>query len=104
MFGVTTLSKRDELLEMKRRKRRRLMLERSPSPPAVQSKRKTPSPPQPPLTTRFTPEEMDNTAELEDKKHFLGIFSLNHISVEERKGTIPKHSNLALYSCTIQYL
>lgn len=85
LFGLTTLSKRDEHLEMKRRKRRRLMLERSPSPPAVQSKWKTPSPPQPPLPTRFTPEEMDNTAELEDKKHFLSMFNLNHISVEERK-------------------
>ncbi|XP_057185774.1 genetic suppressor element 1 isoform X2 [Triplophysa rosa] len=85
IFGVTTLSKRDELLEIKRRKRRRLMLERSPSPPAGQNKRKSPSPPQPPLTTRFTPEEMDNTSELEDKKHFLSMFSLNHISVEERK-------------------
>nr|XP_055048232.1 genetic suppressor element 1 isoform X1 [Misgurnus anguillicaudatus] len=84
-FGLATLSKRDELLEKKRKRRRRLMQERSPSPPLVQNKRKTPSPPQPPLTTRFTPEEMDNTAELEDKKQFLSMFSLNHISVEERR-------------------
>ncbi|KAK7117861.1 hypothetical protein R3I94_023170 [Phoxinus phoxinus] len=82
MFGLTTLSKRDELLEMKRRKRRRMMQERNPSPSAVQSKRKTPSPP---LTTRFTPEEMDRTAELDDKKHFLGMFHLNHVSLDERR-------------------
>ncbi|XP_039503729.1 genetic suppressor element 1-like [Pimephales promelas] len=82
LFGLTTLSKRDELLEMKRRKRRRMMQERMPSPSAVQSKRKTPSPP---LTTRFTPEEMDRTAELDDKKHFLSMFHLNHVSVDERR-------------------
>ncbi|XP_051740175.1 genetic suppressor element 1 [Ctenopharyngodon idella] len=84
LFGLTTLSKRDELLEMKRRKRRRMMQERIPSP-SVQSKRKTPSPPQPPLTTRFTPEEMDRTAELDDKKHFLSMFDLNHVSLDERR-------------------
>ncbi|XP_067291866.1 genetic suppressor element 1 isoform X2 [Pseudorasbora parva] len=85
LFGLSTLSKRDELVEMKRRKRRRMLQERNPSPSAMQSKRKTPSPPQPPLTTRFTPEEMDRTAELDDKKHFLSMFSLNHVSLDERR-------------------
>ncbi|KAL1247752.1 hypothetical protein QQF64_023128, partial [Cirrhinus molitorella] len=84
-FGLTTLSKRDELLEMKRRKRRLMLQERAPSPSAVPSKRKTPSPPHPPLSTRFTPEEMDRTEELDDKKHFLSMFSLNHVSLEERQ-------------------
>ncbi|KTG06872.1 hypothetical protein cypCar_00042575 [Cyprinus carpio] len=81
LFGLTTLSKRDELLEMKRRKRRRMLQERVPSPSAVPNKRKTPSPPHPPLSTRFTPEEMDRTEELDDKKHFLSIFSLSHVTV-----------------------
>ncbi|XP_052452855.1 genetic suppressor element 1 isoform X1 [Carassius gibelio] len=85
LFGLTTLSKRDELLEMKRRKRRRMLQERAPSPSAVPNKRKTPSPPHPPLSTRFTPEEMDRTEELDDKKHFLSIFSLSHVSQEERQ-------------------
>uniref|UniRef100_A0A8C1BIQ1 Gse1 coiled-coil protein a n=1 Tax=Cyprinus carpio carpio TaxID=630221 RepID=A0A8C1BIQ1_CYPCA len=85
LFGLTTLSKRDELLEMKRRKRRRMLQERVPSPSAVPNKRKTPSPPHPPLSTRFTPEEMDRTEELDDKKHFLSIFSLSHVSQEERQ-------------------
>ncbi|XP_051547700.1 genetic suppressor element 1-like isoform X1 [Myxocyprinus asiaticus] len=84
LFGLSTLSKCDELLEMKRKKRKQMMQERVPSPTTVQNKRKTP-PPQSPLTTRYTPEEMDNTAELEDKKHFLSIFSLDHVSLEKRK-------------------
>ncbi|XP_016141079.1 genetic suppressor element 1-like [Sinocyclocheilus grahami] len=85
LFGLTTLSKRDELLEMKRRKRRRMLQERVPSPSAVPSKRKTPSPPHPPLSTHFTPEEMDRTDELDDKKHFLSMFDLSHVSLEERQ-------------------
>uniref|UniRef100_A0A673IF58 Genetic suppressor element 1-like n=1 Tax=Sinocyclocheilus rhinocerous TaxID=307959 RepID=A0A673IF58_9TELE len=85
LFGLTTLSKRDELLEMKRRKRRRMLQERVPSPSAVPSKRKTPSPPHPPLSTHFTPEEMDRTDELDDKKHFLSMFDLSHVSQEERQ-------------------
>ncbi|XP_051975182.1 genetic suppressor element 1-like [Xyrauchen texanus] len=85
LFGLSTLYKRNEMLEMKRRKRRRMMMQdRVPSPPTVQNKRKT-LPPQPPLTTCYTPEEMDNTAELEDKKHFLSIFNLDHVSLKERK-------------------
>uniref|UniRef100_A0A671N2K9 Genetic suppressor element 1-like n=1 Tax=Sinocyclocheilus anshuiensis TaxID=1608454 RepID=A0A671N2K9_9TELE len=85
LFGLTTLSKRDELLEMKRRKRRRMLQERVPSPSAMPSKRKTPSPPHPPLSTHFTPEEMDRTDELDDKKHFLSMFDLSHVSLEERQ-------------------
>uniref|UniRef100_A0A673HWR9 Genetic suppressor element 1-like n=1 Tax=Sinocyclocheilus rhinocerous TaxID=307959 RepID=A0A673HWR9_9TELE len=85
LFGLTTLSKRDELLEMKKRKRRMMLQERVPSPSAVPNKRKTPSSPHPPLSTRFTPEEMDRTEELDDKKHFLSIFSLSHVSQEERQ-------------------
>uniref|UniRef100_A0A671QU23 Genetic suppressor element 1-like n=1 Tax=Sinocyclocheilus anshuiensis TaxID=1608454 RepID=A0A671QU23_9TELE len=85
LFGLTTLSKRDELLEMKKRKRRMMLQERVPSPSVVPNKRKTPSPPHPPLSTCFTPEEMDRTEELDDKKHFLSIFSLSHVSQEERQ-------------------
>uniref|UniRef100_A0A672S1G4 Genetic suppressor element 1-like n=1 Tax=Sinocyclocheilus grahami TaxID=75366 RepID=A0A672S1G4_SINGR len=85
LFGLTTLSKRDKLLEMKKRKRRMMLQERVPSPSAVPNKRKTLSPPHPPLCTRFTPEEMDRTEELDDKKHFLSIFSLSHVSKEERQ-------------------
>lgn len=59
-----------------------MLRERSPSPPAVASKRLPP-----PLSTRFTPEEMDNSPELEAKKRFLTMFSLNHLSTQQRKGT-----------------
>eukprot|EP00063_Salmo_salar_P007530 XP_013982365.1 PREDICTED: genetic suppressor element 1-like [Salmo salar] len=60
-----------------------MLRERSPSPPAVLSKR-TPPPPAP-LSTHFTPEEMDRAPELEDKKRFLTMFSLSHVSVQQRR-------------------
>ncbi|XP_055029391.2 genetic suppressor element 1 isoform X1 [Misgurnus anguillicaudatus] len=81
MFGLTTLARREELMEVKRRKRRRMLRERSPSPPAIQNKR----PISAPLSTRFTPEDMNNSSELEDKKRFLTSFSLNHITQQQRK-------------------
>ncbi|KAL1007338.1 hypothetical protein UPYG_G00085210 [Umbra pygmaea] len=83
VFGLTTKSRRDQLVQQKRRKRRRMLRERSPSPPAVQSKR-TP-PPAAPLRTRFTPEEMDRAPELEDKKRFLTMFSLSHVTIQQRR-------------------
>ncbi|XP_077104287.1 genetic suppressor element 1 isoform X3 [Siphateles boraxobius] len=81
MFDLTTLARREEMIEVKRRKRRRMLRERSPSPPAVQSKRPSPAP----LITRFTPEDMNKSPELEDKKRFLTIFSLNHITQQQRR-------------------
>ncbi|XP_026859040.2 genetic suppressor element 1-like isoform X1 [Electrophorus electricus] len=84
VFGLTTLSQRDKLLERKRRKRRRMMKERSPSPGPAQGKRQTPWTAARPLTTRYSPEEMDRGPELEDKKHFLNMFNLNHVSTEQR--------------------
>lgn len=83
LFGLTTVGRRDELVKQKRRKRRRMLRERSPSPPASQSKR-TPPPPQ--LSTRFTPEEMDRAPELEDKKRFLTMFRLSHVTIQQRRG------------------
>lgn len=61
-----------------------MLRERSPSPPASQSKRTPPPPPH--LSTRFTPEEMDRAPELEDKKRFLTMFRLSHVTVQQRKG------------------
>lgn len=82
VFGLTTMGRRDELVQQKRRKRRRMLREHSPSPPASQSKRTPP----PQLSTRFTPEEMDQAPELEDKKRFLTMFRLSHVTVQQRKG------------------
>ncbi|TRY95340.1 hypothetical protein DNTS_034099, partial [Danionella cerebrum] len=79
LCGLTTLRKRDEVLEMKRRKRRRMLRERSPSPVG---KRRSLSPA---LSTRFTAEEMNRCPRLNDKKHFLSFFSLSHVSHEERR-------------------
>lgn len=94
MFDLTTLARREEMVEGKRRKRRRMLRERSPSPPAVQSKRPSPAP----LITRFTPEDMNKSPELEDKKRFLTIFSLNHITQQQRRGT---HATACSYWCCI---
>ena len=83
-FSLTTVGRRDELVQQKRRKRRRMLRERSPSPPALHSKRTPPPPPQ--LSTRFTPEEMDRAPELEDKKRFLTMFRLSHVTIQQRRG------------------
>lgn len=83
VVGLTTVSRRDDLVQQKRRKRRRMLRERSPSPPVSQSKR---TPPLPQLNTRFTPEEMDQAPELEDKKRFLTMFRLSHVTAQQRKG------------------
>ncbi|XP_026110594.1 genetic suppressor element 1-like, partial [Carassius auratus] len=81
MFDLTTLARREEMMEVKRRKRRRMLRERSRSPPGVQTKQTTPAP----LITHFTPEDMNNSPELEEKKRFLTIFSLNHVTQQQRK-------------------
>ncbi|XP_010776752.1 genetic suppressor element 1-like [Notothenia coriiceps] len=83
VFGLTTVGRRDELVQQKRRKRRRRLRERSPSPSCSQPKR-TP-PPAPQLSTRFTPEDMNRAPELEDKKRFLTTFSLSHVTVQQRR-------------------
>lgn len=60
-----------------------MLRERSPSPPVSHSKR---TPPLLQLNTRFTPEEMDQAPELEDKKRFLTMFRLSHVTAQQRKG------------------
>lgn len=82
---MTTQQQKEELLTQKRRKRRRMLRERSPSPPTVQSKRQTPSP-RLALSTRYSPDEMNSSPNFEEKKKFLTIFSLAHVSAEKRKG------------------
>lgn len=88
MCGLTTLAHRNELLAQKRRKRRRMMRERSLSPPAVQGKRKASSPSTPtiPLSTPYSAEQMDCTPKLEEKKDFLLMFNLSHVSPQQRRG------------------
>ena len=72
-------------MTQKRRKRRRMLRERSPSPPTVQNKRQTPSP-RLALSTRYSPDDMNNSPNFEEKKKFLTIFNLTHVSAEKRKG------------------
>ncbi|CAF88603.1 unnamed protein product, partial [Tetraodon nigroviridis] len=85
--GLTTLAHRDHLLARKRWRRRRLMRERSPAPPPAHGKRKSPSPPAAPapLTTPYTAEQMDSVPEVEEKKDFLLMFHLSHVSPQQRR-------------------
>ncbi|XP_073410996.1 genetic suppressor element 1 isoform X2 [Dendrobates tinctorius] len=83
IFGLATQKEKERILQQKRRKRRRMLRERSPSPP-IQSKRQTPSP-HSPLSTRFSPDELNNSPNLEEKKKFLTFFDLSHVSVEQRR-------------------
>ncbi|XP_029009690.1 genetic suppressor element 1-like isoform X2 [Betta splendens] len=86
LCGLTTAAHRDELLVQKRRKRRRMMRERSPSPAATRGKRKAPSPtPTAPLSTPYSAEQMDSAPELEEKKGFLHMFHLSHVSPQQRR-------------------
>lgn len=62
-----------------------MLRERSPSPPSVQNKRQTPSP-RFVLSTRYSPDEMNNSPNFEEKKRFLTTFNLTHITAEKRKG------------------
>uniref|UniRef100_A0A3B4A4S2 Genetic suppressor element-like domain-containing protein n=1 Tax=Periophthalmus magnuspinnatus TaxID=409849 RepID=A0A3B4A4S2_9GOBI len=82
MCGLTTLSNRDEILAQKRRKRRRMLRERSPSPPVSQVKKKA----CPSLRTPYTADQMNRTPELGEKKDFLSMFSLSHVSPAQRRG------------------
>ncbi|XP_061896970.1 genetic suppressor element 1-like isoform X2 [Entelurus aequoreus] len=80
--GLVPLARCDEILQRKKRKRRRMLRERSPSPPAVQGKKKA-SPA--PLTTPYTAEQMDGAPELPEKKDFLRMFKLSHVSPKQRR-------------------
>lgn len=64
------------------------MRERSPSPPAVQGKKKAPSTSTSttPLTTPYTAEQMDSAPKLQEKKDFLLMFNLSHVSPQQRRG------------------
>ncbi|XP_031513904.1 genetic suppressor element 1 isoform X2 [Papio anubis] len=93
LFGLTTQQQKEELVAQKRRKRRRMLRERSPSPPTIQSKRQTPSP-RLALSTRYSPDEMNNSPNFEEKKKFLTIFNLTHISAEKRKEPATQQASL----------
>ncbi|KAM9854688.1 genetic suppressor element 1-like [Aulostomus maculatus] len=84
VFDLGTRAHRDKLLARKRRKRRRMMRERSPSPLAAQGKKKAVTPTAP-LSTPYTAEQMDSTHQLQEKKDFLHMFKLSHVSPQQRR-------------------
>lgn len=71
-----------------------MLRERSPSPPTARSKRRTPSP-RLALSTRYSPDDMNSSPNFEEKKKFLTIFNLTHISAEKRKGEARPRGGLA---------
>ncbi|KAG7281886.1 hypothetical protein CRUP_031135 [Coryphaenoides rupestris] len=87
VLGLTTQRHRLQILERKRRKRRRMMRERSPPLPpppstAGQGKKKGISAA---LTTPYTALQMDSSPKLEEKKDFLQMFSLAHVTPQQRR-------------------
>ncbi|XP_078688764.1 genetic suppressor element 1-like isoform X2 [Branchiostoma floridae x Branchiostoma belcheri] len=83
-FGLTTQKRKCAVHEEKRRKRRRMLMERSPSP--TKSDHEDENQPCSPLTTSYTPEDMVQEGNLEDKKSFLAEMGLGFMHTERRKG------------------
>ncbi|KAI8504809.1 Protein of unknown function (DUF3736) [Branchiostoma belcheri] len=86
MRGTSTVATRrvtKAVHEEKRRKRRRMLMERSPSP--SKSDHEDENQPCSPLTTSYTPEDMVQEGNLEDKKSFLAEMGLGFMHTEHRK-------------------
>ncbi|XP_078283381.1 genetic suppressor element 1-like isoform X2 [Rhinoraja longicauda] len=79
--GLTTQSKKDEVIEQKMRRRRRMLRERTPSPFGLEQK---PLPPQVPYL-KLSPDELNKTSDFEEKKQFLALFKLTHLSPAQKK-------------------
>lgn len=79
------------------------MRERSLSPPAVRGKRKAPSPSTltTPLTTPYSAEQMDSAPELAEKKDFLLMFDLSHVSPQQRRGNNLFHIHKHILRATL---
>ncbi|XP_078098477.1 genetic suppressor element 1-like [Mustelus asterias] len=87
--GLTTQSKKEEVKRQKMRKRRRMLRERSPPSFYLEKKRHTPLPlpPPPPRVYSIThsPEELNRATDFEEKKQFLALFNLKHLTAAQRK-------------------
>ncbi|XP_032872907.1 genetic suppressor element 1-like isoform X1 [Amblyraja radiata] len=80
-MGLTTQSKKDEVIEQRMRRRRQLLRERSPSPLGLEQK---PLPPQLPYL-KLSPRELNKTSDFEEKKQFLALFNLKHLNPAQKK-------------------
>ncbi|XP_067912279.1 genetic suppressor element 1-like isoform X2 [Heterodontus francisci] len=83
--GLTTQSKKEEVKQQKMRKRRRMLRERSPSPLCLEKKQRSPPPPPRVCAISHSPDELNRTADFEEKKQFLALFNLKHLTAAQRK-------------------
>ncbi|XP_048377535.2 genetic suppressor element 1-like isoform X2 [Stegostoma tigrinum] len=83
--GLTTQSKKEEVKQQKMRKRRRMLRERSPSLLCSGKKQLSPLPPPRFCSVSHSPEELNRAADFEEKKQFLALFNLKHLTTAQRK-------------------
>ncbi|XP_043575178.1 genetic suppressor element 1-like isoform X1 [Chiloscyllium plagiosum] len=83
--GLTTQSKKEEVKQQKMRKRRRMLRERSPSPLCSEKKQLSPLRPPQFCSISHSPEELNRAADFEEKKQFLALFNLKHLTAAQRK-------------------
>uniref|UniRef100_UPI00398E61A1 genetic suppressor element 1-like isoform X2 n=1 Tax=Pristiophorus japonicus TaxID=55135 RepID=UPI00398E61A1 len=105
--GLTTQSKKEEVKQQKMKKRRRMLRERSPSPLCLEKKQHFPLPPPPPhvRSINHSPDELNKAADFEEKKRFLALFDLKHLTTAQRKDieeTLMKLLSKAEKKCTSQ--
>ncbi|XP_051872343.1 genetic suppressor element 1-like isoform X2 [Pristis pectinata] len=81
--GLTTQSKKVKVIQEKMRKRRRMLRERSPSPLCLEQKQRS-LPSQVHLISH-SPDELNKASDFEEKKQFLALFNLKHLSTEQRR-------------------
>ncbi|XP_067857112.1 genetic suppressor element 1-like [Heptranchias perlo] len=105
--GLTTQSKKEEVKQQKMRKRRRMLRERSPSPLCLKKKRRSPLPLPPPRVRSIShsPDELNKATDFEEKKQFLALFDLKHLTAAQRKDveeTLLKLRSKSEKKCTSQ--
>ncbi|XP_078395490.1 genetic suppressor element 1-like isoform X1 [Cetorhinus maximus] len=106
--GLTTQSKKEEVKQQKMRKRRRMLRERSPSPLCLEKKQRSPLPPPPSAQVCYishSPDELNRAANFEEKKQFLALFNLKHLTAAQRKDieeTLLKLLSKRGKKCTLQ--
>ncbi|XP_072365894.1 genetic suppressor element 1-like isoform X2 [Scyliorhinus torazame] len=103
--GLTTQSRKEEVKWQKMRKRRRMLRERSPPPLYLEKKRHPPLPPPRVCSIIHSPEELNRAADFEEKKQFLALFNLKHLTAAQRKDieeTLLKLLSKSEKKCTSQ--
>ncbi|XP_072139154.1 genetic suppressor element 1-like [Mobula birostris] len=82
--GLTTQSKKDQVIQEKTTKQHRTLRVQSPSPLCLEQKQCSPLPPQVDSLSH-SPVELNKASDFEEKKQFLALFNLKHLSTAQRK-------------------